>query len=97
MPSRRVRPVLLRRRQTVLIRGAQPVLMRRRQTVLLRRVQPMLIRGAQPMLMRYREERSDVAIHVSLKSWIATAYGLAMAAHSSTASQWRVGAYAALP
>ena len=31
-----------------------------------------------PALPRHREERSDAAIHGSLKSWIATAYGLAM-------------------
>ena len=44
---------------------------------------PMLM----PMPMRHREERSDVAIHAPFKSWIATAYGLAMTMHSSTASQ----------
>ena len=42
-----------------------------------------------PMPMRHREERSDAAIHAPLKSWIATAYGLAMTMFLSAASQWR--------
>jgi hypothetical protein len=30
------------------------------------------------LALRHREERSDAAIHGCVKSWIATAYGLAM-------------------
>jgi len=47
----------------------------------------MLMPMPMPMPMRHREERSDAAIHDPLKSWIATAYGLAMTMYSSKASQ----------
>ena len=47
----------------------------------------MLMLMLMPMPVRHREERSDAAIHAPLKSWIATAYGLAMTMYSSKASQ----------